>query len=107
MKLKLIRMGKMWPLQASPGNDWLHSLGVFTHNGESFKNDSFSARIAVERKPKFIQRSLDRSHLIIFTCILRNINVKLLLLLTESIGSVLYSLLIYLLPTFNGIVKTH
>ena len=42
----------------------------------------------MEREPKFIQRSFDGA-------------------LTGSIGSVLYSLLIYLLPTFNGIVKTH
>lgn len=34
------------------GDDLLHSLGVFTHNREIFKNDSFSSRIAAERKPK-------------------------------------------------------
>lgn len=33
-------------------DDLLHSLGVFTQNREIFKNDSFSSRIAVERKPK-------------------------------------------------------
>ena len=46
----------MWLPQASLGffREMIYFIlsGVFTHNGEIFKNDSFSSRIAVERKPK-------------------------------------------------------